>query len=173
LYCFNQTGEGLGAAWNQGIDLAQGQLIAFLDSDDLWSPQKLRLQVNNLQQQDQVDYLISHFRFFLEQGCLIPIGFKPQLLDQNQVGRIPGTLLVHREMFDKIGKFNANLKIASDVEWFSRCKNQKLISAILKEVVLFKRVHETNLSSQAQCNNQELLKILRASVVCQRGSSAD
>lgn len=40
-----QKNQGLGAARNSGIKLAKGNWVAFLDSDDLWLPEKLQLQV--------------------------------------------------------------------------------------------------------------------------------
>ena len=41
-----QTNQGPSAARNRGIDCAQGGLITFLDSDDLWLPNKLSVQVS-------------------------------------------------------------------------------------------------------------------------------
>src|SRR5438874_24565 len=45
--CVPQVGNGLANAWNIGIDAARGQFIAFLDSDDLWPPHKLALQIEH------------------------------------------------------------------------------------------------------------------------------
>src|SRR5215467_8142244 len=40
-----QTNNGSGAARNRGIDVSSGDYIAFLDADDLWSPEKLQIQL--------------------------------------------------------------------------------------------------------------------------------
>ena len=46
---FRQHNAGPGAARNRGLDHAGGEFIAFLDSDDVWAPGKLRAQVSHLQ----------------------------------------------------------------------------------------------------------------------------
>ena len=45
---FLQGGDGIPDAYNQGVNLAKGELVAFLSSDDLWTPEKLEVQVRYL-----------------------------------------------------------------------------------------------------------------------------
>ncbi|MCA0935179.1 glycosyltransferase [Vibrio alginolyticus] len=61
------SNQGSGVARNKGISLAQGQYLAFLDSDDLWMPNKLEVQVNYLKNKSSG---ICHtaFVFVDEQG---------------------------------------------------------------------------------------------------------
>lgn len=165
-----QSGRGLADAWNVGIEAAKGELIAFLDHDDLWAPNKLSTQVGYLVNHPEIQYTIARVKFFLEEGHAIPIGFKKELLDQDQVGRIPGTLVARKHFFDLIGRFSTDLTIAADVDWFVRAKDENSPMAIINKVLLYKRIHSTNLSSNAEVNNQELLKILKRSVERQRNS---
>ncbi|MBD2182998.1 glycosyltransferase [Aerosakkonema funiforme] len=165
-----QTGKGLADAWNLGIEAAKGELIAFLDSDDLWTPNKLSLQVDYLVNHPLIQYAIGKFRFILEPGCPIPIGFKKELLDKDIVGPIPGTLIVRKSLLNSIGKFNTDLVIASDVDWFARVKDENIPMIVIPEVLLYKRVHTENLSSNAEKNNQELLQLLKQSINRQRRS---
>lgn len=144
-----QVGEGLGAAWNTGLAAAQGDLIAFLDSDDLWTPDKLRLQVDYLAAHPTVDYVIAHVDFFLEPGCPRPAGMLPEVLERSHAGQMPGTLLARRSVFDQIGVFETQYGVTVDIEWFARLKAEAVPGAVLPDVVLHKRVHESNLSSLA------------------------
>jgi glycosyltransferase involved in cell wall biosynthesis len=159
-----QEGKGLADAWNLGIREAKGEMIAFVESDDYWAPEKLKLQVACLLENPGIQYTISRFKFFLEPGCSVPVGFKKELLEGDQVGRIPGTLLARRALFDVVGFFNNDLSIAADVDWFVRAKDKDVKFAIIPEVLLYKRVHESNLSSNAETNNRELLSLLRKSI---------
>lgn len=159
-----QEGKGLADAWNVGIGTARGEMISFLDHDDYWAPEKLKLQVGCLVEDPDIQYAISRFKFFLEPGCPVPLGFKKELLEGDHVGRIPGTLLARGTLFDEVGVFNNDISIAADVDWFVRAKDKGIRSAILPEVLLYKRVHDSNLSSNAETNNRELLSLLRQSI---------
>jgi glycosyltransferase involved in cell wall biosynthesis len=164
----DQEGNGLCDAWNVGVRAANGSLVAFLDSDDLWSSNKLRLQVRYMQEHPEIQYCVGRVKFFLELGCAIPPGFRSKLLEGDHVGRIPGTLLARRSLFDSIGTFDTSFIIAGDVDWFARAKDHQIPMAILDEVLLYKRVHTRNLSSNARLNSEELLGVFRISVDRQR-----
>ena len=165
-----QEGRGLAAAWNTGVDAARGGLIAFIDSDDLWAADKLDLQVEYLAHHPDVQYGIAKMRFFLEEGCAVPPGFRAGLLGNALVGRVPGTLVARRSLFDALGGFDTRLTIATDVDWFARAKDAGVPMAIIPEVLLHKRVHAANLSANAQVNSRELLRLLKQSIVRQRGA---
>jgi glycosyltransferase involved in cell wall biosynthesis len=159
-----QSGQGLAAAWNTGLAAAHGELIAFLDHDDYWPPHKLSLQVDYLTRHPEIQFVIGRVKFFLEPGYAVPGGFKRELFEGDHLGRIPGTLMARKPLFDEIGGFRTDLVIASDVEWFAQAKDHNVPMAIIPEVLLYKRVHETNLASDARIGNRELLAVLRESI---------
>ena len=55
-----QSRGGVSAARNRGIQEAKGDLIAFLDADDLWSPQKIERQLAYLDAHPDVDVVTSN-----------------------------------------------------------------------------------------------------------------
>jgi glycosyltransferase involved in cell wall biosynthesis len=169
--CLPQIGEGIAAAYNTGVEAAIGDYIAFLSHDDLWSPDKLQIQIEFMEQNPQVEYTIARAQFFLEPGHAIPRGFRPELLIGDHIAPIMETLVARRRLFGILGMFDTNLTIANDVDWFSRANDRKVPTAVLPQVLLSKRVHDTNLSMNIDTNNHDLLKLLKASIDRKRQSA--
>ncbi len=68
---FSYPNAGLSASRNRGISLAKGELISFIDADDLWTPDKLQAQWQALQENPQAavayswtDYIDESSKFF-------------------------------------------------------------------------------------------------------------
>ncbi len=166
-----QQSGGIAEAYNLGIEQSRGEFVAFLSHDDLWTPDKLTLQVGHLAAHPEVQYAVAWFRYFLEPGCAIPRGVNPALLDGEHVGRIMETLLARRTLFDDVGMLDPTYRIANDVDWYSRMQDRGIPGAMLPEVLLHKRVHDSNASSNEATNSAELLALLRRSVARRRASS--
>ncbi|MBV9310729.1 MAG: glycosyltransferase [Solirubrobacterales bacterium] len=161
-----QRGSGFAGAWNEGIAMTRGELVAFLDSDDCWVPHKLEAQVGLLETRPEAACAVGLARFFLEPGHRPPPGFRPSLLKGEFVAYMPGALLARRELFEKtIGPFRTDQAIANDIDWFARLKDAGITCAVLPEVVIRKRIHGHNLSLSAPADyNRELVEVLRESV---------
>ena len=160
-----QKTRGFAAAWNEGIQAAHGSLIALIDSDDRWPPDKLRFQVERLSRLPGADVVLGHVRFFLTGAA--PAHFKPGLLERPHPGHMPGALLARRSVFDRVGWFEDRWAIASDFDWFARIVDSGIPTAMLDEVVLEKRVHQSNLSyttARTPVVRREILDALRDSV---------
>jgi glycosyltransferase involved in cell wall biosynthesis len=168
-----QTSRGIANAYNQGIEAAQGEFIAFLSHDDTWTQHKLRTQVNYLVEHPEIQYSVAKVKFFLEEGHSIPPGFRPELLEGEHMGYIMETLVARKTLFEVIGQLNERFSVAEDVDWFARAKDNKIPVAAIPEVLLHKRVHDTNLSLTSSVNNQNLLKILRTSIERKRHQQSE
>lgn len=167
-YCqiryFLQNSKGIAQAYNQGIDESKGELIAFLSCDDMWTPEKLETQVEYMINHPEIEYTVAKVKFFLEEGHSPPSGFRTELLKGAHVGKIMETLVVKKSLFAKIGKLNPEFTVAEDVDWFSRCQDAKISMAVISQILLHKRVHDTNLSLNDKQNTQNILKLLRQSI---------
>jgi glycosyltransferase involved in cell wall biosynthesis len=160
-----QTGVGIPAAYNQGIELARGQYIAFLSHDDLWEPDKLRLQVGYLEDHPGIRFVVAHVRHFLERGESPPPGFREELLHEDRVAYIMETLLARRSAFDEVGLFDVSFSVGEDVDGYSRAFDLNTPCAVIPHVLVRKRVHGSNSSLVDSDNNQLLLRAVRASIL--------
>ena len=167
-----QPGSGLADAWNLGVQRSCGSYLAFIDSDDLWDASKLALQVRQLLRHPRSGYVVGKVRFFTEAGLPAPPGFRPELLDEPRLARIPGTLLARRAFFEQVGLFDTSYPIAADVDWFSRAQELEAPQEVV-EILLHKRVHHRNLSSDVTRNNRDLLRIMRRSARSKNGLRSD
>ncbi len=168
-----QRSRGFAGAWNEGIRAAQGSLIAILDSDDLWDPRKIELQVRALADRPECGYAVARTRFIRMPGAPLPPGFDRVDLKAAHSAPYPSAVLVRREMLDVIGPFDEHLRIASDIEWFRKARDIGIEPVNMPEVLLHRRIHEGNLSSlppEPGLLNRELLSLLRESINRRRGS---
>ncbi len=142
-----QTGTGLAAAWNSGLAAATGEWVAFLDSDDLWRPDKLTQQVVYLRHHPEAQFVIGQVKFFLEPGCPPPLTMRAEIFEGDYLARMPGALLARRTLFEAVGAFDPSYDISTDIEWFARVMALGVPNGAVPQVVICKRVHEANLSS--------------------------
>jgi glycosyltransferase involved in cell wall biosynthesis len=164
--CLSQNGTGLAHAWNIGIDVSRAPLLAFLDSDDTWPTRKLADQIDYLLLNPETECVIGRVKFVLEPDQPIPAGFKPALLEGSHVAYMPGTSMIRRGVFARLGKFEERWHILSDAVWFARLRESDIVTGILDEVLLTKRVHSNNLSYTTAwpTYRRELIQMLRESI---------
>lgn len=163
-----QENQGVAAARNNGIEVARGEFFAFLDQDDLWTPEKLKFQVGHLLNNPDLGYTLSQQQFFLEPGTTLPPWFRKELLSTVHTGWVLGTLVVRRTVFEQVGGFATGYSAANDSDWFFRAKAAGIPMAVVPELLLLKRVHEANDSGRAKEILSELLKVVKTSLDRQR-----
>jgi glycosyltransferase involved in cell wall biosynthesis len=124
LKIFSYENGGLPVARNRGIAHATGEFIAFIDADDLWTPEKLELQLAALQQHQEAGVAYSWTAFIDEKGEILyaqePTFFEgnvyPQLLASNFISS-GSNILVHRRFIKLAGEFDFSLKSAEDWDY--------------------------------------------------------
>ena len=163
-----QAGQGLADGRNTGIVAAQGEFIAFLDADDLWMPDKLHEQIEHLMRNPEIHYVNAWVQFFTDPEYRRRSGYTRKFIEQVHIGRTPGTLVARKSAFDVVGLFSPDFSIACDAEWFVRAGACKLPMFIIPKVLLRKRIHNDNLSSNVSANRKELMAVIRQSIIRQR-----
>jgi glycosyltransferase involved in cell wall biosynthesis len=122
-----QDNQSVAAARNTGIQAARGNLIAFLDADDLWHPHKLELQMRYLADHPSVRLLAVDR---LADGaqhwpCLQDLTHPPArpITVEELVLRphfAPSGVLVRKECFATVGFFDSSLRNAEDYDMWIR-----------------------------------------------------
>jgi len=156
-----QQNAGPAAARNRGIREANGDLIAFLDSDDLWVPEKTAIQVEFLSSHQRVDICFGLMANFEGDPSLA----EPEIKDQDvyqalrdgaadvkdifslflRWNAVPTPAVVMRKnCFQRSGYFPENMRQAEDYALWLRAATCCQWGFIDK-VLLLRRRHETNL----------------------------
>ena len=144
----DEAGEA--AARNRGLNAAQAELIAFLDADDLWHPEKLARQVSRLCERPEIDLSFTCFHNFWipelaeEERC-----YQGSRLSQPQYAWSTSTLLARRAVFAKFGNFSVNGSKAAGSEsmiWFLRAAEGGAVIDVLPDVLMYRRMHAANVS---------------------------
>lgn len=169
---FHRRNGGPAAARNTGLEHAQGELIAFLDADDLWLPGKLTLQVRYLQEHPDIRFVLTRQRVFLEPGIRKPAWVREELLANDSVAWLPSALVARKSLIIEIGGFDTRVQLNEDVEWFFRARERGVQVGVIPEILLHKRVHDRNAGYQARAGRVELLDVIRTSIQRRRTPEA-
>lgn len=159
---------GPAAARNTGIRAATGLLLAFLDADDRWTPDKLSRQTDYLHAHPQVDYVLARMHAFLQPGLAWPTRLNQTHYQQDPVAVLLSAALIRRAVFDRVGNFDPTLHPADDVDWFARANDLGIQKGLIDAVLLHKRIHHTNISLTSTQNRLNLLKAVRRAAVRKR-----
>lgn len=156
---------GNAEARNKGVRLAQGEYLCFLDQDDLVPKEKIEHQVSFLQTHPDV-WLVSGLTQEFCESSQIPSWVREAAKNGPHSGISPGTWLIRKSLFDKVGLFNTTFRSTSDTEWIVRLKKEGYEVPLLPEVVLRKRIHESNQSAHPSAKlvkqyHTELIQIFR------------
>lgn len=166
---YHQAHAGIGAARNRCLAMAQGEMIAFLDADDVWTPEKLSLQWSAFAARPELDIVTGFVQQFHSPELDPQVTRKIDCPRQPQPGYHFGTMLVRRRAFDRVGLFSESLDRAEGVDWCIRAKELGLQTELLNEVVMHRRLHQTNHSRTHGQSIANYAQVLKASLDRRRG----
>lgn len=166
-----QPNQGVAVARNTGISKARGKFIAFLDADDTWLPDKLKIQIRHLIENPGLGYNICKIRNFTEPGVNLDPKTVRSLQEIEQIGL--ATIVTTKDIFARIGGFDPRYQVGEDFDWFTRAKDAGITMAILPDILLNRRIHDKNLSIQnLQAQHALRLQILKESIERRRKKKA-
>jgi len=159
-----QTNSGAASARNQGINLAQGRFLAFLDSDDIWFPNKLKLQLMAFERNPKLDMVYGHITQFQDPELKID----SKTIDVKNEELVPGysvcTMLIKQESFHRVGPFSTQWRVGEFVDWYARAMEIGLKSILLPEIVLKRRIHLSNMGISERKSQADFARIMKAAL---------
>lgn len=164
--CVSQPNRGVASARNAGAARAQGELLAFLDADDAWLPERLERMAERLRRERVQAVLCTSW--------LADERLNPQsLLEINPraspaellLGRIflvssSSNLLIQRDAFSAIGRFDESLSTSADWDLSFRILDQLTWAYEPEPLVLYRR-HSKGMSRDIDRMASEMLQIYR------------
>ena len=155
----HQDSQGPSVARDTGIGASQGDIIAFIDADDLWTMDKLEIQLRLLDENPQARIVIGCLQYALPEK-LGEYSFAFKKLSSPYLGFSLGASLIRQSTFDAVGLLEPTMKHFEDVDWFLRARDAGFQILTHNEVVLYYILHGDNASCDAP--EEDMHFLLRA-----------
>ena len=164
-----QSNQGPGGARNTGIKHSTGNLLAFLDADDVWEADKLEIQLAAIRDDPTVDFVFGHAVQFQSPDVAADARSKFRFDEKAMPAHLPGSLLAKRESFLRVGYYPLKL-VGSEIEWYLKARELDARIVTLPEVLYRRRLHDRNIGVVHRDSDRDRLAILKAALDRRRGS---
>ncbi len=152
IYRRLEKNSGVSHARNLGIDLAQGELICFLDSDDLWEKNKLKVQVDWMQAHPDCKIAYSD-EIWIRNGVRV----NPMKKHRKFSGDIyqhclalcivsPSSVILRSSLLREIGGFDENFPVCEDYDLWLRIAHRYPFQFIDEKLIIKRGGHKDQLS---------------------------
>lgn len=145
---FRQANEGVSEARNRGVAESRGEILAFLDSDDIWLPEKIEKQVEIFQSDALVGLVHCGCVDFDNDGRLLEEHLEglsgnvaEEMIRYRRAVILGGgsAVAVRRRVFDEIGGFDPSLSPAEDWEFYFQAMRRHKVGFVPEILMKYRR----------------------------------
>jgi glycosyltransferase involved in cell wall biosynthesis len=161
---FTQQNQGAGPARNNGAARAGGSLLAFLDDDDFWPPDKLAWQTESLARDPAAAAVVGSCQYVDVQARRIAdspvhgdnLDFD-SLFDRNPIIS-PGQTLIRADALRQAGGFDTDMRGTEDLDFWFKLTHQSRV-LMVNRLALFYRMHSAGVSRDLRLMLRNLRRV--------------
>lgn len=166
----SQENRGVSAARNTGVAASGGTLVALLDSDDYWLPEKTEEQVRFLESHPEYGMVLCNLSNFHADGRELGESNRRSALPRD--GRIldnvllspalvPSSVMIRRALYESLGGFDESLPTAEDLDFHLRVASRAPIALLERPLARIARGDTTGLSMLSRTNRDHVFVVRR------------
>lgn len=160
----HEINQGPAVARNTALEVAQGEVIAFLDVDDEWPAGSFQIRLDCLINNPNIDIALGKVQCLRETG---DGSSSPELhreLSAQFVSFNIGAAFYRRRVFEKIGVYDPQLRFGEDTDWFMRAREAGIGLLVLPDTTLYYRLHEGGMTSGKAVTELNIAEVLKRSL---------
>lgn len=148
--CIRQQNAGQSAARNHGVRASRGDLLSFLDSDDLIHPRKIERQLKRFDEAPQLMLVDGYAQNFwspeIPEDQRQLRGWESITHSDQPWPEFIATWLFRREVWQRVGQFDEDRRFSEDSDWYDRVRFSGLSMETMRAVLARRRLHQGNLT---------------------------